>query len=266
MSRTGLSLWQRHLRHRTVRGAPPGNRAARFRGWRGRRPGHPAAPRGTTPNADLRPRQSAAANSSRLGILGGTTVDLLMERTNMTTVTTGYQHRCCLACRKRIPRWEKGRETKRLFCDAQCSAYHRKTHQKRPKSGWGSRVAETTETAQKVPAPQQLSEPVSAVEGKPEYRPCRACGRSTRDDYCSSRCRDFKPLSDRKADGAWFVVAGPAPFCDDCGLALTPGHGVLLPRCAADGKLRCDPCHATAMTPAKRPKAKPAPTELPMAA
>jgi hypothetical protein len=152
-----------------------------------------------------------------------------------------YVPRDCLACGKRIPRWEGGKQTTRLFCDSQCSAWHRRTHQKTRSEGkCTSRVVE----AKDVPLSQPLAAPLSSEVGRPEFHPCKACGRMVRAalEFCSERCRAYIPLPPRKADGAWHIVAGPVPYCDECGLAIALGRGgILLPRPDLDGR-HCSAC------------------------
>jgi hypothetical protein len=127
-----------------------------------------------------------------------------------------YEHRSCLACQKRIPRWTDGKPTpkSKLFCGAACRQYHRRLHP----------VQVVRETPKKRPSLSALLEPVSAVEGRAEWRECGACGRQTeyrpgQPTFCSERCRVYVPPPPRKVDGDWFIVAGPDPlFCPS-----TPG-------------------------------------------
>jgi hypothetical protein len=63
------------------------------------------------------------------------------------------------------------------------------------------------------------------------------------------------------AGSAWRVVAGPVPFCDRCGLAIQPDRqGLLLPRRAVDGGLRCAAC--SGVIPACRKRAVPVLAEV----
>jgi hypothetical protein len=167
-------------------------------------------------------------------------------------VTTGYVHRTCLSCGKRLQRWIKGRENTAKFCDSGCGSHYRRTHKKTPKTSQMPHSDCCAETAQKTLVPQRLEPSIAATEGKPEYRPCRTCGRTSREVHCSTRCRDYQPLAARKPDGVWYVAAGPVSYCEGCGLAIVPGRGgILLPHRCEDGKLRCDECH-TAPVKVKR--------------
>jgi hypothetical protein len=70
--------------------------------------------------------------------------------------------------------------------------------------------------------------------------------RKTHDQaFCSDRCRDYVAAPPRKADGEWFIVAGPVDFCVECGLAIIPRkpHGYITPFRHDDGP-HCMECHA----------------------
>jgi hypothetical protein len=117
-----------------------------------------------------------------------------------------YQHRSCLACRKRIPRWTKGKKTPvtKVFCGDGCRAYYRRTHP----------TASRPENAKIVPVTPAFVEPVRAVERPPEHEPCLACGRPCRivpvqATYCNERCRTYAPLS----------TAPPSPIAKAAGIA-----------------------------------------------
>jgi hypothetical protein len=149
-----------------------------------------------------------------------------------------------MACGKRIPRWEKGRETRRMFCNSGCSSHYQRTRQIARKHHSSPRV----EIASEVPAAQRFVSQPAPTERPPEHAPCEACGRMTRfvagePVFCNQRCRDYRPLPPRKAGGAWYFVAGPVPHCADCGLVIMPrADGILLPRRGIDGKVRCEEC------------------------
>jgi hypothetical protein len=154
-----------------------------------------------------------------------------------------YQHRACLACGKRIPRWTKTGATpaSKRFCNASCGSFHRRTHQ-------GPHV---TEKAKKPLAAQRLLKPVCATEDAPEHAPCRACGRSCRirpgePTYCNETCQAYTPSSARKPNGEWFIVAGPVDYCAGCGLAI------IGPAWRRDDKAYCS---ASCRQPAKPMKA-----------
>jgi predicted nucleic acid-binding Zn ribbon protein len=196
-------------------------------------------------------------------------------------LSLAYVPRNCLACGKHIPRWENGKQTTRKFCGSQCSAWYGRTHPKTRPEGHGEtpvrghgetpvrgECAPRSVEAKNVPLPQALLEPVGHQVGRsghgqapgPEYHPCRACGRTVRMtlEFCSDRCRDYVPLGPRKAGGEtrrdagpeWWIIAGPVPYCDGCGLAIGPDRqGLLLPRRMGDGGLRCTDC-----VPLRHPK------------
>ena len=155
-----------------------------------------------------------------------------------------YQHRACLGCGKRIPRWIDGKQTpsSQQFCSPGCGRFYRRLHP----------VKRGRRNAKKDPILRAFVEPVLAVEGRPEYHPCRACGRAIRTElvFCNDRCRDYVPLPPRKPDGEWFVCAGPVEYCSGCGSAIVPHQ---LPYRVA-GELICRACKAAHA--AARPKSK----------
>jgi hypothetical protein len=143
---------------------------------------------------------------------------------------TRYKHRSCLACGKRIPRWQGGRATRadRVFCSEACAKFSRR------RNGGSAPSKGVRDNVKKVPEKRAFLEPVRATEDRPDYAPCEACGRNCRIEpgepaFCSEQCRSYVPLPTRKANGAWFIVAGPVNFCAACGLAITPTHGQLTP-------------------------------------
>jgi hypothetical protein len=158
-----------------------------------------------------------------------------------------YQHRACLACGKRIPRWVDGKETSasKLFCGDSCGRFYRRGH---PTKG-------VRQNAKKEQVNRASVGPVCATEPphREKYPTCEACGRTYRrsapdDRFCCARCAAYVPLAPRKRDGEFFIVAGPVDHCDDCGLAITPRKpdGFLLPYRALDGRLTCLECRPVA--------------------
>src|SRR5882672_714232 len=158
----------------------------------------------------------------------------------MPALNKPYQHRACLACGKRIPRWTDGKATpaSRLFCGNACGNHYRRWAKGRVTKGVAQNV-------KKRPINRAPFESVYVTEPRPEYPRCKACGRpylrtSPVEQFCSTRCAEYVPLPPRKPDGEWFIVAGPVEYCDDCGLAVTPRkrQGFLAPVRAMDGHFR----------------------------
>jgi hypothetical protein len=127
-----------------------------------------------------------------------------------------YQHKSCLGCGKRIPRWVNGEETpiSKVFCDKGCAQYAR-----RQKSKLTPQAREAT-NAKARPVNQGFPAPVFATEGRlRQWEPCAA---SSAARFCDSRCESYVPYPPRKVDGEWHIVAGPIDCCVGCGLGITP--------------------------------------------
>lgn len=165
-----------------------------------------------------------------------------------------YEHRACLACAKRIPRWIDGKETpkSRRFCGNACSSFYRKIYglSRPPARG----VAGVSLNAKKEPINGGLKGTFLVIDmlGGPKipFRPCDTCGvtypiGSAGRRFCSDRCEAFVPLPPRKPDGNWYIVAGPVDYCEGCGLAITPEKpfGYIVPFRQPDRTLLCRECH-----------------------
>ena len=162
----------------------------------------------------------------------------------MPVLNEPYQHRACLACGKRIPRWTDAKATpaSRVFCGNACGNHYRRRAKGRVTKGVAQNV-------KKRPINRAPFESVYVTEPRPEYPRCKACGRpyprtSPAEQFCSTRCAEYVPLPPRKPDGEWFIVAGPVDYCDGCGLAVTPQkpHGFLSLVRGKDGHLYCREC------------------------
>jgi predicted nucleic acid-binding Zn ribbon protein len=162
----------------------------------------------------------------------------------MPALNKPYQHRACLACGKRIPRWTDGKATpvSRVFCCNACGNHYRR----RTRGGVTKGVAQI---AKKRPINRAPFESVYVTEPRPEYPRCNACGRpylrtSPAERFCSARCAEYVPLPPRKPDGEWFIAAGPLDYCDGCGLAVVPRkrQGFLAPVREMDGHMYCREC------------------------
>src|SRR3954453_11360898 len=105
-----------------------------------------------------------------------------------------YKHRACLACGKRIPRWTDGKATpaSRVFCGNACGNHYRRRTRGRVAQGVAQNV-------KKRPINRAAFESVYVTEPRPEYPPCKACGRpylrtSPAEQFCSTRCAEYVPL------------------------------------------------------------------------
>jgi hypothetical protein len=112
-----------------------------------------------------------------------------------------YQHRECLACGKRIPRWSKDGPTPKsiVFCDRACREYYRRLHPS--KTAKSDNPHDTSSSDVLRPVKRALSTPLSRVhhlaqerlagigggafaelaappESKVKYGPCQTCGRA----------------------------------------------------------------------------------------
>jgi hypothetical protein len=74
--------------------------------------------------------------------------------------------------------------------------------------------------------------------------------------YCNDRCRNYVPLSPRKPDGDWHIVAGAVEYCAACRMAIMPSkpHGYIMPHRGEDGLLYCGPVCRQARRPNIRAK------------
>jgi hypothetical protein len=169
-----------------------------------------------------------------------------------------YEHRSCLACQKRIPRWTDGKLTPstKVFCSPGCGRFYRRM------SVLSGRARERKIEPIKPAFREAVLPPRRSIEGQPEFGPCQACGRPCqikpdKPTYCNARCEAYVPLPPRKRDGDWFIVVGPVDYCHDCSLAIMPHkpHGFVTPYRGAGGDLFCShECRKRRASGGKPPK------------
>jgi predicted nucleic acid-binding Zn ribbon protein len=131
-----------------------------------------------------------------------------------------YKHRVCFACGKRIPRWTDGKATpaSRVYCGNACGNHYRRRGKGRVTKGVAQNV-------KKRPINRAPFESIYVTEPRPDYPPCKACGRpdmrtSPAERFCSNRCAEYIALRPRKPDGEWFIVVGRWTIAMDAALPL----------------------------------------------
>ena len=121
-----------------------------------------------------------------------------------------HQARPCLACGKRLQRWQRGRARRsdQTLCGDACRKARARL------TAGGSPGKGVRDKAKEVPNPRAFLEPVCATDHPSEYGACTACGRACRiqvgePTFCNERCRTYEPRTLRRPNRNTTYAAAP---------------------------------------------------------